>query len=303
MRPLAQLRKHPAYVDLKFSVSAAQLAEIQRLGNLPFKDPILITAEGIIIDGYARRELAEKQGIPALCCVEFNIDEEEALHRILSNHRRSSGWNDFNRIRMASKLRAEGRNRAFANQQAGGKLKGSSKLTEASRVDLRKEIAKAAGVSEGSVTKVDQLGDVQPEILQALHSGEIRIHRAWKWRTLGPDEQAEQLRLYRLERGLKTKVRTLISKHRAETPETGKRSSITIADLNELAERLFAVPSCAPGESESIVIGLIDAPGKVIFMTTELFQAVSAEKRQNATYLESTSVQADIERYDSRLGS
>jgi hypothetical protein len=143
---------------------------------------------------------------------------------------------------------------------------------------MRKEIARAAGVSEGSVTKVDQLGEVQPEILQALQSGEIRIHRAWKWRTLGPDEQGEQLRRYRLEHCLKTKVRTLISKHRAETPQTAKRSSITIADLNELAERLFAVPSCGPGESESIVIGLIDAPGKVIFMTTKLFQAVFGRK-------------------------
>jgi hypothetical protein len=50
MRPLAQLRKHPAYVDLKLSVSAAQLAEIQRLGDLPFKDPILITAEGMLAE-------------------------------------------------------------------------------------------------------------------------------------------------------------------------------------------------------------------------------------------------------------
>jgi hypothetical protein len=71
MHPLAQLRKHRAYAELDLAASPAQLAEIQSLGDRAFKDPILITAEGIIIAGYARRELAEKQGISTLFCVEL----------------------------------------------------------------------------------------------------------------------------------------------------------------------------------------------------------------------------------------
>jgi hypothetical protein len=200
MRPLNELRKHPAYSDLSLTVSLVQLTAIQNLGDVVFRDPLLITRAGIIIDGYARRELAEKQGISTLCCVELDVDEDEALQRILDHHRRSSGWNDYNRICIASKLRDITRTRAQANQQAGGRLKGSSKLTKAEKVSVRREIAHAAGVSEGSVTKVDQLELLHPELLMALQSSEIRIHRAWLWRTFAPDGQREQLRLYRQER-------------------------------------------------------------------------------------------------------
>ncbi|HEX6503457.1 MAG TPA: hypothetical protein VF011_09420 [Terriglobales bacterium] len=68
---------------------------------------------------------------------------------ILNKHRRSAGWNDYNRIRLASRLADVIRIQARANQQAGGHLKGSSNLTEA---NVRKEIATAASVCEGNVT-------------------------------------------------------------------------------------------------------------------------------------------------------
>lgn len=208
------------------------------------KDPLLITREGIIIDGYARRELAEKQGISTLCCVELDVDEDEALRRILDHHRRSSGWNDYNRICMASKLRDVTRTRAHANQQAGGRFKASSKLTKAEKVSVRREIADAADVSEGSVTKVDQLEGLHPELVAALQSGEIRIHRAWLWRTFTPERQREQLRLYRLKKDLREKAKRLISKHRQEI----SYPSVTVDDLNHLAKWLSALPTSELGE-------------------------------------------------------
>lgn len=278
MRPLGELRKHPAYTELNLSVSSTQLAALEDLGDFSFEDPLLITREGIIIDGYARRELAERQGVSTLCCVEFDVDEDEALRRILNHHRRSSGWNDYNRIRMASELRTVARKRAYANQQAGGRLKGSSNLTKAEKVSVRREISNAAGVSEGSVTKVDQLGVVHPELLAALQSGEIRIHRAWLWRTLTQAQQREQLRLQRLKRDLREKAKTLISKHRVEMSDP----SVTISDLNYVAKRLSALPSRELGESESVLIGLIDVPVKGVFLTRELFQAICANERSTS---------------------
>jgi hypothetical protein len=146
-------------------------------------------------------------------------------------------------------------------------------LTEA---HVRKEIARAAGVSEGNVTKVDQLSDSPSEILKALHRGDVRIHRAWLWRTLDPEQQREQLRLYQILRGLKQKATTLISKHRSRTPGTTNRDSLTLADIDRLAERL---PAMLSGERQSKppVVRVIDAPGKFIFLSMELYQAVSAQ--------------------------
>lgn len=50
-----ELVKHPAYSELQLAVSPAQIAALKRLGDLAFKDPLLITREGVIIDGYARK--------------------------------------------------------------------------------------------------------------------------------------------------------------------------------------------------------------------------------------------------------
>ena len=187
----------------------------------------------------------------------------------------SPGWNDYNRIRVASKLRAATRKRAEANQQSGGRFKASSKLPKAEKVSVRKEIAHAAGVSEGSVTKVDQLEGLHPELVAALQSGEIRIHRAWVWRTFTPERQREQLRLSRLSRDLREKAKRLISKHRQDASEP----SVTLDDLNHLVQRLSALSTSEFGESERVHIGLIDIPVKGVFLTKELFQAFCRHER------------------------
>jgi ParB-like chromosome segregation protein Spo0J len=158
-----ELRKHPVYAEL--AVSPAQFASITHMGELAFKDPLLITQTGVIIDGYARKEYADRLGISTLLCVELDISDEEALRIILNKHRRSAGWNDYNRIRIAFRLKDLIRARARANQQAGGYLKGLSKLTEA---NVRKEIAQAAGVCEGNVTKVHQLRNSDPRNLESI---------------------------------------------------------------------------------------------------------------------------------------
>ena len=230
MCPTNELRKHPTYAELQLSVSPAQFASIKRLGEPAFKDPLTVTRQGVIIDGYARKEYADSLGIPTLLCVELDISEEEALRVILNKHRRSAGWNDYNRIRMASRLKEVVRGQARANQQAGGYFKGSSKLTEA---NVRKEIARAADVCEGNVTKVDQLCNADPEVLKALARGEIRIHRAWLWRRLTWQQQRERLRQHRL-RELKRDVCTVVQKHRVRTE--AKMRSLMPADVGHLIQ-------------------------------------------------------------------
>jgi hypothetical protein len=130
MRPLNELRKHPAYTDLNLTVSSVQLTAVQNLGDVVFKDPLLITREGIIIDRYARRELAEKQGISTLCCLELDVDEDEALRRILDHHRRSSGWNDYNRICIASKIARCNQNKSTSESASWWSIQDFVKIAE-----------------------------------------------------------------------------------------------------------------------------------------------------------------------------
>lgn len=292
-----ELRKHPAYAELQLSVSAAQFSSIKRLGESAFKDPLLVTRQGVIVDGYARKEYADSLGISTLLCVELDVSEEEALRVILNKHRRSAGWNHYNRIRLASRLADVIRIQARANQQAGGHLKGSSNLTEA---NVRKEIARAASVCEGNVTKVDQLSNADPEVLKALANGEIRIHRAWLWRQLPWQQQRERLRQHRL-RELKREVCTLVHKHRPRSDAQMK--SLTPADLGQLIRRLSTLRLSDSAWSESIPILQIDAPGPIVFLTRELYELFSHEGTSRRRTFEPIHSEGTLKGHASGLGS
>jgi hypothetical protein len=174
-----------------------------------------------------------------LPCVEYELTEEEAIRWLLQKHRRSNGMNDFCRILLARELEPCLKTQALSNQRFGERMKGSSNLTEDATVDIRKEIALAAGVSVGNVTKVKQLVAIaHPELLEALRGSEVSIHRAWKWCTESPDRQIEALRNYRAERGVNKSIRDLISRH-------NQKQTPTAQDLGSLGVCLRIAHCCA----------------------------------------------------------
>jgi hypothetical protein len=229
----------------------------------------VITRGHTILDGYARWELARQQRRLTLPCIKYELTEAEALHWLVQRHRRSNGLNDFSRILLALDLEPGFKEKARSNQQAGGQNKGSPKLTEPERLDVRSEIAAAAGVSAGNVSKVTQLTMTAPsELLQALRSGEISIHRAWLWTKAPPEEQREALWRYQSERGIKKAIRTLISRHRS-------KSSPTVLDLGNLGRRLS---SLASSKFCPVRVQVIDVPGRTIFLSEELFRALPSQE-------------------------
>ncbi len=262
---LSELRPHPSYVRLRFTVPASKLSSLAERGELAFREPLVITRERIVIDGYLRWELARRKGRPVHSCIEYELTEEESLRWLLQKHRRSNGMNDFCRILLALELEPCLKEKALSNQRLGGRMKGLSNLTEAATVDVRKEIAAAAGVSVGNVTKVKQLVETgHPELLEALRGGEASIHRAWKWRTESPDQQIEVLRTYRNKKGVNKAIRDLISRHEP-------RNSPITPDLASLVRRLSALSS---DERSSVGVSEIRVPGKMIFVTEELMQSL-----------------------------
>lgn len=102
--------------------------------------------------------------------------------------------NDSTRIVLAFELETVFHAEACKNQRIGGQFKGSSNLTEATIIDVRKEVAAAAGVSVGNITKVKQiLASAIPEMISALKSGELSIHMAWEWSKMDSRSQLGQL--------------------------------------------------------------------------------------------------------------
>jgi len=241
------------------------LSALVSSGDLAFQDPLLITRDRLILDGYARWELARKQGRPTLPCIEYDLTEAEALHCLLQRHRRSTGLNDFCRILLALDLEPLLKEKARANQQSGGLGKGLSKLTEASRVNVRSEIAAVAGVSVGNVAKVKDLKmTADPELQRALRDREISIHQAWLWRKLAPERQREELRLYRARKGIREYARARAFRHR-------RKSSPTVLDVGDLLKRLSGLESSELG---SVGLLVIKGRDKCVFVTEGLLEAL-----------------------------
>jgi len=265
------LHAHPSYVHHSLCVTASQLSAVRARGEIAFRDPLVITRDRVVIDGYARWEIARREGREVLQCLEYELTQEESLEVLLQRHRRRVGLNPFLRILMALDLEPWLQEKARANQQAGGKRKGWSTLTKAQRVIVRSQIADAAGTSAGSVTKVKQIiSCVRPEIQEALRRGEISIHRAWLWRTLTPRDQLAALTLYRSKKGVGKAIREALSQHQPRTAA----DSLAPVDLAKLLSKLNV------NGREPVSLTPIKMPGRTVFLTEELMEVLKLQQKE-----------------------
>lgn len=262
IRRVSELRPHPSFTRHGVAVP------IGNVSNVGPEEPLVISQDQIIIRGYAQWEWARLRGRLTIPCIEYHLAEEEALHFLLQSHRRPNGLNAFARTLLALDLEPWLYERARLNQRTGGLTKGSSTLTKAARVDVRSEVAAAAGVSTGNVTKVKQLAQTAcPDLLQALRLGEVSIHRGWQWCKEAPQQQRQRLSRRQGEIGVRKTIRQLVSQHRPEeTP-----SSLAISDL------LRFLREVEEEDTSAVQIVIVESPGAFIFVTQELCQGMKAQ--------------------------
>jgi hypothetical protein len=262
-----EVRPHPSYIRNNVAVNPCQLAALAELGELAFREPLFITQDRIILDGLARWTLARLQKRAAFACIEFEMSEEAALQYLLK--RRQSGLNDFVRISLSLELEPFLKNKARANQQAGGRKKVWSTLTEDASFDVRREIARSAGVSVGNVTKVKQLvATADIEIIKAVREKDLSIHRAWMWSKLPPDEQREKLWRKRSEKGIARTIRRLVASH---VPAV----SSPVVESTDVTHLLSAAQA---GRLDSVRLVSVRVPGRAIFVTEELFRILQDQQ-------------------------
>ena len=172
---------------------------------------------------------------------------------------------------MARDLAKSLREKALQHQQAGGKSKGSSKLTEAEKVEVRKEIAAAAGVSVGTLShalEVLKTGD--PEILRALGNGEIKIDRAWRWSKESRSHQRESLKLYRRHRGMERVAEKLVARQVKKLKS--KRRPTSRWQNATLSEIICRLGSLAPEVLGAVDVIFIKASVPILALSEEIAQ-------------------------------
>jgi hypothetical protein len=254
------------------------LSALAALGSLAFREPIVITRNCTIIDGYVRFQLAKQQRRETNLCIEYDLTEEEALRWLIQSHRPSGDFDAFSRVLLALDLEPYLQEAGRANQRIGGQNKGSSNLTEAQKVDVRSKIADDTGVSPGNVPKVKQLlKSAHPTIQQAIKADEISIHMAWQFSRLSAPQQLRELEEYRNRKGTNQTSRRLIQKHVARLSP----NQLVPPKLSDLLKAFV------PGGSavlDSIFVSEIDAPGNIAYLTKSALRTLrSMEKSKCET--------------------
>lgn len=275
--PVVDLRPHPSYIRHRLSVDTPKLSALAERGDLAFCDPTVITRDLIVIDGYARWELAKRNGREMLHCMQYDLTSEEALGELLRTHCSSRGLNDFIRIELALDLEPHFQERALVNRQAGGKSKGSSKLTKDQRVDTRREVARVAGVSSGNVRKVKRiLMRACSPLLEAARSEEVSINLAEKWSGAPQMRQQECLRHFRIQRYVKRKAQNLVTAHVAQVSQSAReRQPMKLSDLVGLVNQMASSTENQTIDVNSIDVELLDAPGRIVFVTKEPIRSLT----------------------------
>jgi hypothetical protein len=265
------LRLHPALAELGLIELVGEINEAAQMKGQLAAEPILITTNGIILSGFGRWQLAVLEDRKEVHCIEYPIGVEDAIQFILNRCKPQQGWNAFVRIQLALTLEPTFQRQALDHMRAGGKYKGSSKLTDPDRLDVRSEVAATAGVSVGNVTKVKQLLATACGELQApLRNGELRIHRAWLWRDMSAEKQRRALMAYRGEKGVKNTIRRLVSRHKPKNPV-----SVEGLELAGLTRRLSQLQGA---NLRSVAVAAVDVPGRAVFVTEELLQLLPAQE-------------------------
>jgi hypothetical protein len=65
---VGELQPHPSYARLAIKVPASRLSALLEMGEDAFLFPLIVTSGGIVIDGYARLEVARLQGRTTVEC-------------------------------------------------------------------------------------------------------------------------------------------------------------------------------------------------------------------------------------------
>jgi len=261
------LTPHPAYVRHHLDVRADEIASLHRMKN-SLIEPIIVSSQLVVLDGYTRLKLAKHGGQTHIECLVYDLDEHETTRLFVQKHLPNSGYNAFVRILLALEIEPALREQARNNQQKGGKEKGLSRLTEAQRLDVRAEIARIASVGAGNVTKVQQILDgVAPEVIVALRAGKVSIARAWRWRLLSSEDQRMRVAAISVQKFTRNLNKLLSEPNRTEEAQPSVAEPSFLIALHRLTVK---TPTAIP-------LVVIDTPGSGIFISRNLFERINRQ--------------------------
>lgn len=155
-------------------------------------DPI-ITWDGVIIDGHNRWKIIQKHPeVSYKTYMEIFSDRNEAKLWIINNQLGRRNLSKPDAIILAQKKNEVTAQAAKEKQIEAGKSFGrgmesteqiasvKNDKTYSEPISTRKEVARLAGVSEGTVAQFEQVQKKKPELIEPIRKGELTIGGAYK---------------------------------------------------------------------------------------------------------------------------
>jgi hypothetical protein len=258
------LRPHPAFDQIGWR-DIENLSRVAQRGSQLIREPLRITKHGIILLGVAEWELAVFERKQYVYCIEYDLDDNQALQFILEHSGPQKALNDFVRIHLALTLEDYLRAKGRENMRAARKHKGLTNSPNLKPIDVRRLIADLAGTGTGNVDKVRGIRqNAHPNIIRALQDGSLSIHRAWTWCKLSKTDQLKAF--HELEEGL------AIRKTVRKTNKTGIHPSLTTPRILQSLERF---ETSHPGH---VLVRRTKCPETVILVGNDVMNEIESEE-------------------------
>ena len=133
--------------------------------------------------------------------------------------------------------------------------KGSSKVTEADRLDVRSKYARRHLCWQRDKGQATNHEGICGTLRCTLPESKLSIHRAWLWREMSPQAQRQTLMQHRGEKGTRKTIQGLVSKH---VPKGAVGTTVTIG-LGDLTQCLSQLQS---SQFSSVAVVPVNVPGK-----------------------------------------
>lgn len=140
----------------------------------------LVVWQGVLVDGHNRYEIAQKHGLEFKTVEKQFATRDDVKFWMIMNQFGRRDLTAYERSILALKLKPVIAAKAKENQQLSEGRGQKGLPTLANLIDTRAEIAKAAGVSHGTIAKVEQIeAKATPEVKDALRAGDLSINAAY----------------------------------------------------------------------------------------------------------------------------
>lgn len=152
----------------------------------------LVLWGNVLIDGHNRYEICMKHGIPFETVKKEFSGKDEAIRWIILNQFGRRNLPAHERARLALRLKPMIEEKAKQQQIRKPADSVSQKSAEQKPIDTQKEIAKIAGVSHDTISKVEHIEKEAPQpIAEASRKGEISVNSAYQVTKLEQEKQQE----------------------------------------------------------------------------------------------------------------